>query len=113
MRIAEKLQHLNELAKAYAEAKGDETHLTHFRKSQIGILKKQYLSENPKWSNAKCDDEARADSRYIAVLDGLKAATVQKEHSLWLLKNEHASISLYQTIQADSRAKEKLEQQLP
>jgi len=113
MRIAEKLQRLNVLAEQYADAKSDEVRLTHFRKSKLAILKKQYLADNPKWSNAKCDDEARASDQYIEVCQGLAEATKGKEMALWQLKNEHAAINLHQTLQADSRAKLKIEQQMP
>ncbi len=112
MRIVEKLQILNQLASDFAEAKGQEIQLTHFRKSQLAILKKQYLADNPKWSNAKCDDEARADDQYITVCKGLAEATKEKEKALWQLKNEHAAINLHQTLQADARAKLKIEQQM-
>jgi len=104
MRIADKLQLLNELADEYAESKGEEIRLTHFRKSQLAILKKQYLADNPKWSDVRCENNARASDEYLEVLKGLSIATINKEKAFWHLKNEHAVIGLHQTLQADKRA---------
>ena len=104
MKTNERIYELKVLGNVYAKAKADEVYLTHFRKSKLAILKKQYLVLNPKWSNAKCDDEARADKDYIEVLEAIRTATEASTAAFWELKTSHAGINIYQTKQADRRA---------
>lgn len=104
MKISERIEQLKALARIYAKAKADETYLTHFRKSKLAILKKSYSLDNPGWSNAKCEDYARANDDYIEILKGLKEATETSSAALWELKISHAGISIYQTQRADRRA---------
>ena len=107
MKYIERLNELRALSKVYAEAKGKFVKLTNFRKSQLAILKIECAKENPSWSNAKCDDFARAHESYIEVLDGLQEAVEQSEAAYWELTISKEGIKLFQTERADRRAEMK------
>jgi len=107
MKYTERLNELRDLSKIYAKAKGQFVKLTHFRKSQLAILKAEYGANNSGWSNAKCDDAAGADHRYIEVLTGLQEAVETSERAYWELTISKEGIKLFQTERADRRAEMK------
>lgn len=102
--INKRIAELYILGNKYADAKSREVELTHFRKSKLAILKIQYSADNPKWSNSKCDDYARADEAYTEVLRGLGVAVLEKERAHQELITARAGIQIYQTQRADRRA---------
>ncbi len=104
MSARQRLAQLRALSKEYAKAKADYEYLKHFRKSKLAILKAMYSNKNPEWSNAKCDDSARANDEYIKVLQGLKDAIEISEAAYWELNIAKSGIMLYQTERADKRA---------
>ena len=81
-----------------------ESRLRHFRKSKKAILKIEYMTDNPKWSNAKCEDYARAHPEYLEVVDGFSAATAEAEGMRWELKVAMQSMELLRTAEATKRA---------
>ena len=107
MKYAERLNELLELSRIYAKAKANFVFLDKFRKSKLAILKIEYAANNSGWSNAKCDDSARADHRYIEILTGLKEAVETSEASYWELTIAREGIKLFQTERADRRAEMK------
>ena len=104
MTANERVAQLHQLSKVYAKAKAECEYLKHFRKSKLAILKIRYAKDNPKISNAACDDLARADKEYIEVLEGFKVATETSEAAFWELTISKSGIQIWQTKQADRRA---------
>lgn len=80
-----------------------ESRLRHFRKSKMSIIKNEIGSLNPKWSNAKCEDYARAHPDYIQVCEGFAAATAEAESIRWELKVAMQSMELLRTAEATKR----------
>jgi hypothetical protein len=73
-----KQQEIRDKWKKYAEAKAEHIYLEHYRKSLLAILQKEYMVDGHT-SVAAQEREARADDRYITVLEGLKVAVEQEE----------------------------------
>jgi len=112
MQPLERIKQLHDLSKIYAKAKAETEYLKHFRKSKLAMLKGKYQAEDSKRSNAACDDLARADNEYLAVINGLKAAIETSEAAFWELNISKAGIQIWQTQRADERAKQSIESQL-
>ena len=106
-KIERRFQHLDELAIQYAEAKAEMNYLDDFRHSKIAILMAEAETRNPeKFSSAVSQErEARRHPEYMELLKGRKAATEKAEYALWKLRNAHKRIDMWQTRQADERAK--------
>jgi len=62
----------------YASAKSEHAYLEHYRKSLLAILQKEYMKHGHT-SVAAQEREARADDRYLEVLEGIKVAVEQEE----------------------------------
>ena len=62
----------------YSKAKAEHVYLEHYRKSLLAILQKEYMGAGHT-SVAAQDREARADDRYIKLLEGIKVAVEQEE----------------------------------
>jgi len=73
-----KQQEIREAWSKYAKAKSEHAYLEHYRKSLLAILQKEYMAKGHS-SVAAQEREARADERYIEVIDGIKVAVEQEE----------------------------------
>jgi hypothetical protein len=104
--IERRLQELRELAKKYAQAEAQRTHIEEFKKSKLAILMKQAERDGFTTSAAQ-EREARAHQQYIDLLDGLKVATEQAEEARWLLRIAQMGAELWRTQQASLRAEQK------
>ncbi|WP_348653209.1 hypothetical protein [uncultured Sulfurimonas sp.] len=62
----------------YAKAKSEHAYLEHYRKSLMAILQKEYMASGHA-SVAAQEREARADVRYLEVLEGIKVSVEQEE----------------------------------
>ena len=88
----------------FAEAKAHRVYLEEFRKSKKAILMKEAISDGRAKSSAAAEMEAYADSDYIELLEGLKAATASEEALRWGLISAQARIEIYRTQSANDRA---------
>lgn len=104
MKPLERIAQLRALGKVFAKAKAECEYLKHFRKSKLAILKGKYQAEDSKRSNAACDDLARADDEYIAILKGIRAAIETSEAAFWELNTSRSGIQIWQTEQSTKRA---------
>ena len=104
MQPLERIAQLHTLSKVYAKAKAETEYLKHFRKSKLAMLKIKYQAEDSKRSNAACDDLARADEDYLAVLNGQKTAIEVSEAAFWELNISSKGIAIWQTLESTKRA---------
>jgi len=74
-----KQQEIREKWANYSKAKSEHVYLEHYRKSLLAILQKEYMEMGGHTSVAAQEREARADDRYIKVLEGIKVAVEQEE----------------------------------
>jgi len=86
----------------YAQAKADVTYLEGFLKSKKALLMKTAMFNGAK-SVAAAEMEAYADSEYIELLKGLKAATEIAEGLRWGLVAAQARIEIFRTVEASNR----------
>jgi len=86
----------------YAQAKAELTYLEEFRKSKKALLMKTAIVNGAK-SVAAAEMEAYADSEYIELLKGLKAATEIAEGLRWGLVAAQARIEIFRTVEASNR----------
>ena len=98
----ERLQELRSKAHRRAEAKSEYEYLNHYRKSKLAILMREYEKDGFK-TTASQDREARADSTYEEILQGLKAACEEYERLDWELRISMKAADLWQTKQANKR----------
>lgn len=101
-RLAELRGNAAEFAKVYAER----TYLEEFKKSLMAKLMKQAEIEGHKTTAAQ-EREARAHPEYIALLQGLKAATEESERLRWQLEVAKLGVGVWQTTQANERMERK------
>lgn len=101
--IERRMIELRELADGYAKAKSEAVYIENFKKSKLAILMKQAERDGAKTTSAQ-ERDALAHPDYIALLDGLKAATEVSERSRWLLEIAKIGSELYRTEQANKRA---------
>ena len=73
-----KQQEIRDSWSKYAKAKSEHAYLEHYRKSLLAILQKEYMKSGHT-SVAAQEREARADDRYIEVIEGIKVAVEQEE----------------------------------
>lgn len=105
--IDERFHELILQAGRYAKAKADMDYLGHFRKSKLAILMKQYATRGHETAAAQ-EREARADSEYIQVLEGLREATEICEKERWELNLVKMKFEAWRTAEATKRAEMKL-----
>jgi len=86
----------------YAQAKAELTYLEGFLKSKKALLMKTAMFNGAK-SVAAAEMEAYADSEYIELLKGLKAATEIAEGLRWGLVAAQARIEIFRTVEASNR----------
>lgn len=108
MQPLERIAQLHKLSKVYAKAKADVEYLKHFRKSKLAILKIKYQTEDPKRSNAACDDLARADKEYVDILKGYRTAVEVSESAFWELNISSKGIAIWQTLESTRRTEMKM-----
>ena len=104
--IEKRLDELRQTARKFATAFAQKEHLDEFKKSKLAILMKKYEREGFTTSAAQ-EREARADSEYISLLDGLKAAIESSEALRWELKIAEIGAEVWRTQQASRRAERK------
>jgi hypothetical protein len=101
--IEKRLEELRTTAKEYAQAYANREHLDEFKKSKLAILMKQ--AETHGFATAAAQErEARAHPDYLALLEGLKAATEKSEALRWELKIAEIGAEIWRTKQANKRA---------
>lgn len=101
--IERRLEELRQTARKYAVAFAQREHLDEFKKSKLAILMKK--AERAGFTTAAAQErEARASDDYLALLDGLKAATEESEALRWELKIAEIGAEVWRTQQASKRA---------
>ena len=95
-----------QLAADYAKAKAEQDYIDEYKKSALSILMKKYEKDGFV-SAAAQEREARADSEYIALLDGLRAAVEAAERLRWELRTNEMAIEIWRSQQASRRAEQK------
>lgn len=104
--IERRLTELRETAKQYSAAYAQREYLDEFKKSKLSILMKK-AERNGHKTTAAQEREARADDEYLALLDGLKAATERSEALRWELKIAEIGAEVWRTKEANKRAERK------
>jgi hypothetical protein len=102
MDLEQRFHELSEQAKKCAVAKAQMDYLEEFKKSKLAILMKRYEPQFPA-ANAQ-EREARADSEYIELLEGLKVARETYETERWDLKIAEMRFEAWRTKEATKRA---------
>ena len=104
--IERRLQELREKAAEFAEANATRDYLENFKHSKLALLMKK--AEREGYTTAAAQErEARANDEYLALLDGLRAASEKAERCRWELKIAELGAGLWQTMQANKRAEMK------
>lgn len=101
-RYEARLQDMRTKAAEYAKAYADRNRLEEYKKSELAILMKRAELDGHKTAAAQ-EREARADARYIAVLDALHTATEISERLRWDLEVSKLGVAVWQTRQANER----------
>lgn len=104
--IERRMAELRETAKKYAKAFAQREYLDEFKKSKLAMLMKKYERDGFNTAAAQ-EREARADSAYIELLDGLKTATETAEALKWELKIAEIGAEVWRTKEASKRAERK------
>ncbi|MEW7987879.1 MAG: hypothetical protein AB2799_19000 [Candidatus Thiodiazotropha sp.] len=102
MDLEQRFHELREQSKKCAEAKAQMDYLEEFKKSKLAILMKQYEPDYP--TAAAQEREARADKKYLELLEGLKAARAEYETERWSLKIAEMRFEAWRSKQATNRA---------
>lgn len=97
----ERLHELREKAAEYARAEAQRDYLSHYRKSKLAMLMKTYEKDHK--TTAAQEREARADPKYIELLEGLREATETAERLKWELNIARDAIGIWRTRQANKR----------
>jgi hypothetical protein len=90
----------------YAKAYADRNKLEEYKKSELAILMKKAEADGHKTAAAQ-EREARADAKYLAVLDALHIATEVSEKLRWELEISKLGVAIWQTRQANERFERK------
>lgn len=100
------LNDIERLIKVYAQAKANRVYLEEFRKSKKALLMRQAESEDPVRYKTGSSQEAYAYSHpdYLALLEGLQAATEDEEKHRWNLRQREWKFEQWRTEQATARA---------
>ena len=101
--IEKRMAELRTLADDYAKARANTVYLEEYRKSKIAILMREAEGKGVRTAAAQ-ERDALAHPDYLALLDGLKAATEVSERSRWLLRIAEMGSELYRTQEASKRA---------
>lgn len=102
--VEKALDHLRFGAARAAKSKGDRVYLEAFSKSLKAILMQQY----PGLPLAGQEREALADPKYLAHLEGLRAAVVEEEAAKWKMTAAQATIECWRTSSANQRIEAKI-----
>ncbi len=102
-KIDDAVKYLYTHGQLYAEAKAHRVHIEEFRKSQKALLMKAAIAEKKASSSAAAEMEAYAHPTYIALLEGLKAATEREEGFRWGLISAQARIEVWRSTEASNR----------
>lgn len=105
-RYEARLNDMRAKAGEYSKAYADRNRLEEFKKSELAILMKQAELDGHKTAAAQ-EREARADIKYIAVLDALHTATEISERLRWELEISKLGVAIWQTRQANERLERK------
>lgn len=97
--VDESLAFMDRYASKYAHAKANRRYLEEYRKSLKGLL----YAEAPEGTIQARESYAYAHDRYLANLEGLKAAVEEEETLLWKLRAAQISCEIYRTQQANNR----------
>jgi hypothetical protein len=101
-----RLAEMREKSAIYSEAVAEKNYLEKFRESQLAILMKEYEALGHKTAAAQ-EREARADPKYILVLESLRTATEISEKLRWELEILKLGVAVWQTTQANERIERK------
>jgi hypothetical protein len=101
-----RLAEMREKAPLFSKAAADKNFLEKFRESQLAILMKEYEALGYKTAAAQ-EREARADSKYILILESLRTATEISEKLRWELEILRLGVAVWQTTQANERVERK------
>ena len=105
-RIERRMIELRETAKKFAAAFAQKEYLEEFKKSKLAILMKKYEREGHKTSAGQ-EREARADTEYIQLLEGLKTAVESSEALHWELKLAEIGVDVWRTKESSKRIERK------
>jgi len=89
-----------EMAPRYAAARANRIYLEEYRKTLKAILMKTC----PSLPIAAQEREAYADARYIAHLEGMRAAVEEEENLRWMLVAAQARVEVWRSKEATARA---------
>lgn len=104
--VEKRMAELRETANKWAKANAQRDYLDEFKKSKLAILMKQ--AEVAGFTTAAAQErEARANSDYLTLLEGLREATETAEALRWQLRIAEAGIEIWRTRQATMRAERK------
>lgn len=90
--------YIRDHASQFAQAKANRVQLEHFRQSQLAILFNSFDG-----GVAERENRARAHPDYIAVLNGIKAATEAEETLRWMMEAARLKVELWRTQSANDR----------
>ena len=99
---------MRKLAHQYAEAEGQRVQLSEYRKSKKALLMKEAEKLSPGMSAAAQEREAYSNPDYVALLDGLGAATEKALLCKHLLNIANIEFEHWRTKQANARAEANL-----
>lgn len=97
------LNFIRDKAEELAQAKANRVYLMEFRKSKKAILMRNAELSGHK-TTASQEREAYADSEYIDLLHGIKAAVEKEEFLSYQMKAAELKISVWQSKNANRRA---------
>ena len=89
-----------EMAPKYAAARANRIYLEEYRKT----LKATLMKTCPSLPIAAQEREAYADSRYVAHLEGMRAAIEEEENLRWMLVAAQARVEVWRSKEATARA---------
>lgn len=89
----------------HAKARADAEYLDEFKKSKLAMLMKEYEKSGFSAVSAQ-EREARADPKYIEILEGLREATEKAERQRWELRLLEMEFEKWRTLEV-TRRKEK------
>jgi len=97
--LTDALDQVEKFAPIYAKAKGKRVQLEHFRKSKKSALALDAVGSTV----SEKDHRAYSHKDYIAVVDGLSAATEQETEAFWKLKLAEMKVGVWRTLQSNRR----------
>jgi non-homologous end joining protein Ku len=103
MDIEELLERYRQLADRYAPARAQREYLDEYKKSMLALLMKD--AERAGYNSGVAQDrEARANDKYLELLDNLKTAVFEEEKIRYHMKATEWEIEIWRTKQANERA---------